>query len=168
MSEHIMKTIDELEQKLQDQLNEASETKKTINLLCRQINEAPRYEDVSTEAVRAKGSTLVRPDQFFNQSLSAAVREYLNMRKSAATVDEIYDALKRGGFEFAGKDDSIKKRGLSISLAKNSKLFAYIKASNSFGLWEFYGGRPKDKNEEEAENESDKDKKEKKGTTVES
>ena len=73
------------------------------------------------------------------------------MRASAATVDDIYEALERGGFEFVGKNEAIKKRGLQISLSKSRRIFAYLKASDTFGLWEFYGGRPKE--EKEAENE---------------
>jgi hypothetical protein len=151
MSEYIKKAIEDLESKLQEQLGEVAETKKAINVLCRQLGEAPRFEDVSEE----KASRMIRPDRFFNKPLSTAVREYLEVRGSAATVDEIYDALRKGGFEFVGKDESIKKRGLQISLTKNRKIFAYIKASDSFGLWEFYGGRPKEKQEGNADQERD-------------
>ena len=95
-----------------------------------------------------KGTTYIKPDQFFNKPLATAVREYLQMRRGAASVDEIYAALERGGFEFVGKNEAIKKRGLQISLSKSRRIFAYLKASDTFGLWEFYGGRPKEKEEE--------------------
>jgi len=149
MSEYLRKAVEDLEAKLQDQLNEVAETKNAINVLCRQLGDPPRFNDVSPEKIASLTST--RSDQFFNKPLTTAVREYLAMRGSAATVNEIYDALCRGGFEFVGKNESIKKRGLQISLAKNRRLFAYVKSSDSFGLWSFYGGRPKDKDDKEEE-----------------
>lgn len=164
MSQYLRKAIEEMESKLQEQLNDVAETKKAINLLCRQLGEAPRFEDVLVESV--KGSAYIRPDQCFNKPLATVVREYLQLRKNAATVDEIYEALEKGGFEFVGKNAAIKKRGLQISLSKSRKHFAYLKANDTFGLWDFYGGRPKEKDEEEAENESNKDEKEKKGEAV--
>jgi hypothetical protein len=139
MSDYLRKAIEDLERKLQAHLDEASETKKAINLLCKQLGEPPRFEDVSSGII--KGSS-VRADQFFKKPLATAVREYLEMKGSAATVDEIYDALQRGGFEFVGKSEGIKKRGLQISLAKSRRIFDYLKASDTFGLWKFYGGRP--------------------------
>ena len=147
MSEYLRKAIEDLEKKLQEELNEVAETKKAINVLSRQLGEPPRFSDVLPEKLASL--TSARADQFFNKPLTTAVREYLTMRGSAATVDEIYDGLSRGGFEFVGRTDSIKKRGLQISLTKNRRMFAYIKASDSFGLWEFYGGRPKEKEEKE-------------------
>lgn len=153
MSEYLRKAIDEMEKKLQEQMNEVAETKKAINLLCRRLGEAPRFEDVVAESV--KGSAYIRPDQFFNKPLATAVREYLQLRGNAATVDEIYEALERGGFEFVGKNEAIKQRGLQISLSKSRKLFAYLKASDTFGLWEFYGGRPKGRDETDKDIESE-------------
>ena len=148
MSEYIKMAIEDLERKLQHQLEEASETKKAINVLCKQLGEPVRFADVSTEIVRASS---VRPDQFFKKPLATAVREYLQMKGSAATVDEIYEALQKGGFNFVGKNAAIKKRGLQISLSKSRRIFAYVKASDTFGLWEFYGGRPADEKGEEDE-----------------
>ena len=141
MSDHLQKAIEELETKLQEQLNEAAETKKAINVLCRQLGQIAPYEDVSVQA--PKGRTSGRRDEYYRKPLATAVKDYLTKRGSAASLDEIYEALEQGGFEFVGKDESTKKRGLQISLAKNRALFAYLKATSTFGLWEFYGGRPK-------------------------
>lgn len=149
MSEYLKRAIEDLEQKLQSQLNEVAETKKAINVLCRQLGDPPRFEDVLPET--ARGTSFIKADQFFNKPLATAVREYLQIRGTAATIDEIYSALEKGGFEFVGKNEAIKKRGLQISLAKSRRVFAYLKASDTFGLWEFYGGRPKEKEEDEDE-----------------
>jgi hypothetical protein len=155
MSEYLKKAIEEMEKKLQEHMNEVAETKKAINLLCRQLGEPPRFEDVLAESV--KGSAYIKPDHFFNKPLATAVREYLQLRGNAATVDEIYEALEKGGFEFVGKSEGIKKRGLQISLSKSRKHFAYLKVSDTFGLWDFYGGRPKEKDETDKDIESEND-----------
>src|SRR5688572_17639623 len=112
MSEYLRRAIEDLEKKLQNQLNEIAETKKAINVLCRQIGEPEKFSDVSPEKLSSLGN--IRTDQFFHKPLMTAVREYLSLRGSSATVNEIYDALCRGGFEFVGKNDSIRKRGLQI------------------------------------------------------
>jgi len=62
------------------------------------------------------------------------------MKGSAAKLEEIHDSLKKGGYDFTGKD---QMKNLRISLTKNSTTFAYLKGSDTFGLWDFYGGRPK-------------------------
>jgi hypothetical protein len=154
MSDYLRKAIEELEGKLQQQLNEATETKKAINLLCRQLGSPERYGDVKTEA--ARGIMAIKADAFFRKPLATAVREYLQMKGGAASIDEIYEALEKGGFEFVGKDDFTKKRGLQISLAKNRNMFAYLKATNTFGLWDKYGGRrSKDRKDDNAASQND-------------
>jgi hypothetical protein len=140
MSEHLKKAIEELEGKLQQQMDEVAETKKAINVLCRQLSLPARYADVKADS--AKGILAIRRDHFFQKPLATAVRDFLKLKDSAASLDEIYAALKQGGFEFVGKDEAIEKRGLQISLAKNRNMFAYLKSTNTFGLWEKYGGRP--------------------------
>ncbi len=41
------------------------------------------------------------------------------------------------------------------SIAKNRKLFAYLKAANTFGLWDKYGGRPPSESKTEDETEEE-------------
>lgn len=52
---------------------------------------------------------------------------YLAMRRAsnsgAATVREIFNALKGGGFAFQAKEDANAQRGLRKSLTKNSATF---------------------------------------------
>lgn len=147
MSEHIQKAIEELAAQLLAQERKVTETKVAINTLCKVLGQPIRY--ASVEAEKTEPLSSLKPDQFFGKSLSGAVKAYLSIRGSSATVDEIYDALSRGGYDFSGKD---QKKNLRISMTKNSAMFAYVKKSDTFGLWEWYGGKPsKAKKEEESE-----------------
>jgi len=113
------------------------EIKKMINNLSTMLDKQPPFKNI--EASMALGNQSIRPDQFFGKGLSTAVKEYLKMRDQACTAQEIYDSLRAGGFEFP-KDwtDKYQMRNLTISLSKNSSDFVYVKSSNSYGLWEFY------------------------------
>jgi hypothetical protein len=85
-----------------------------------------------------------RPDQFFGRPLPDCVSEILDSRKDAglngpATIDEIFDALKGGGFRFGGSgSDENSKRAVKISLTKNNTHFAKI--GDAFGLRRWYPG----------------------------
>lgn len=134
MTESYKKAIDDLLLDLQKRSEEVADIKRTINQLCKLAGEPLRFDDVSVESVQGRA---IRPDQFFGKAQATAVKEYLKMKGSAATIDEIYDALLRGGYSFTGTE-KLWKRGLSIALSKNSKGFVYIKNNKSYGLPEFY------------------------------
>ena len=134
----IKKTIEELEGVLRTQEEQALATKKTLNFLYQQIGEKPRYE----EAIEERKTTIKR-DEYFNQPLATAVRMYLEKRGEAATVTEIVEALKNGGFDFGNV--KFADKNMRISLAKNTALFAYIKGNDSFGLRKQYGLKIKEK-----------------------
>jgi hypothetical protein len=54
-----------------------------------------------------------------------------------ATVKEIYDALKAGGYKFETKNDANAMRNLRISLTKNTSIFHKL-PGGEFGLNEWY------------------------------
>lgn len=64
------------------------------------------------------------------------------MRRTAnlgpATVGEIYDALLAGGYNFESKDTANGKRGLRVSLTKNSSIFHRLPDGKTFGLASWY------------------------------
>jgi hypothetical protein len=147
----IQLAISELEDKLKRAQKEVTDTKNAINVLLATLGQPPRYADVGE---KEQNGSAIRPDQFFRKSITKAAKEYLKMKGSAATVDEIIDALKRGGCDLGRHPN----RNIRISLSKNSYAFAPV-SEDTFGLWEFYGGRPKKKAgaepTEEAEPEAD-------------
>jgi hypothetical protein len=79
------------------------------------------------------------------------VRAFLEHRGKtlgAATVDEIFDALKRGGYEFDGNDVEAKS-GLRIALGKDAQVKRV--ASGAYGLVSWYGERFAKKEKSSAE-----------------
>ncbi len=139
MSDHMAKAIEELESKLQGQNEAAKKTKRAINTLCEAAGVATRYPDVDVhDDVRGA----FRNDQFYGQPLASSVRSILELRKKrnmgTASVNAIYDELVSHGFEFETKDEGNAKRGLRISLRKNSTIFHRIKATGEWGLLEWY------------------------------
>lgn len=133
-------SIDDLENKLAEQQQAVLETKKAINLLCSILGEELRYDEV-VEVSKSRITT--KRDEYFNKPLATAVRMYLEKRDEAATVSEIIEELKVGGFDIG--NEKFADRNIRISLAKNTALFAYIKANDSFGLRKAYGMKIKEK-----------------------
>lgn len=137
MSEHIIKSIAELEEKLAPIDAKARELKTAINSLAKCINREPPYPEAFGDgraASQSSQSFTIRSDQFHGQPLATAMREIFEMRRGAgngpATVNELYDALVEGAFGFETKNDENAKRGLRVSLGKNP---VFYKLPN--GLW---------------------------------
>ena len=147
MSDHILKTIEELERELVEQEAAARDTKRLINRLLGRIQMPPRYSDSDVEA-RSGLALSIRSDQFYGQPLASCVREIFEMRRALnqgpATVNEIYASLVEGGFAFETKIEENAKRGLRISLAKNTALFHKL-PNGKFGLLEWYPNAKKPK-----------------------
>jgi|SRR3569623_85193 len=156
MSDHILKTVEELERKLAEQLTAVATTKRLINQLCEIAGISPRYQNVDSEA-KSGPSLSIRSDQFYGQPLATCVRTILEMRKALdqgpATIAEIYDVLLQGGFAFDTKNDDNAKRGLRISIAKNTALFHKL-PNGRIGLLEWYPNAksPKTKKEQASVN----------------
>lgn len=134
MSEKLEAAISELQEHLDQQLQEAADTKKMINALRKRIGLEPLYADVAVEQVGA-----IRPDQFYGKPLAAAAGEYLERRKQACPADEIMRGLEQGGFDFDGTGwkDKDRLRMLALSLAKNNLKFHKL-PNNTFGLLSWY------------------------------
>jgi hypothetical protein len=122
---------------------ETWEMKRMVNKLCGYAGLPPRYPD-DPGSGGGGGLDTLKADQFYGKPLATAVREYLEMRgapnsggRGAATVKEIFQALKAGGFAFDTKNDDNSMRGLRISLAKNSVTFHKL-PGGQFGLLSWY------------------------------
>ena len=139
MSDHFLKTIDVLETKLRDQLSEVGRLKRMINDLCSLAGMPPRYSDALVESAPTVGA--MRSDQFYGRPLATVVREYLEMRKGSnlgpASVGEIHTALIEGGFKFETSNEENAKRGLRVSLSKNSTTFHKL-PNGDWGLLDWY------------------------------
>jgi hypothetical protein len=116
--------------------------KRSANVLAAAEGESIVYTDADDPIVSAGSSGTIRADLFTQYSTpSTAVRAYLEHRgktQGAATVDEIFEALKRGGYEFENNDVEAKS-GLRIALGKDSQVKRL--ANGSYGLVVWYGDR---------------------------
>lgn len=130
--------------------------KEAINTLCETEDAPLLYPDVQKE--KSAGAPMAfRSDQFFGRPLATAVREILEQRAmrnlGAVSLNELYDVMKAGGFDFENSDEKIARRNLSIALSKNPS-FMRVTANNHIGLTEWYPNAKKRKPksaEEEAE-----------------
>src|ERR1043166_814004 len=139
MAEHLKESITELQEQLRSQEQEVADTKRLINMLAKRAGMPQIYSDTDAESIQSLGA--ITPDRFYGRPLATVIREYLMMRKAgglgSASVNEIYDALVRGGYKFEAKDDENAKRGLRISLMKHKTMFHKL-PNGTFGLLEWY------------------------------
>jgi len=142
MSDHIRKTIADLQEKVRRQEDEVIQTKKMINGLCAHAGLPLAYADAEMQRQGATVSVM-RSDLFYGRPLAGCVREYLEMRRNsnqgAAPIEDIMGALRSGGYDLAtvSADEDGQKRGVAISLAKNSAMFHRL-PNGDWGLMAWY------------------------------
>jgi hypothetical protein len=154
MSADLKKAIESLTTELQTILQKEASLKRTINELSVLVGDPPPYSNIDSSIIT--GIIRVQPDQFFGKALTTAMKEYLRMRGRAATAEEIYTALKEGGFEFTG-DEKFWFRGVAVSLGKNRRDFVFVKSSSAYGLWEFYPEKAKEREKAQTEEPEEKE-----------
>jgi len=147
MSERLKAAIEEIEAQIVAKEAEIlAPLKITVNHLCQLIGEPARYQVNGTGASgQPKRNALNwRTDQFFGRPLAQCVTEYFEAREAAglerpANVDEIHEALAKGGYKFEGTsgNDENTKRGIKISMTKNTAQFTKI-GENLFSLKKWY------------------------------
>lgn len=143
------KTLDEAIEELVADITKMEvavrEKKKTVNTLCGVAQRDPLYP---TEEPTDVVPTRIRPDQFYGQALASAVRTILETRRQqnlgAATVNEIFDVLSAGGYQFQTKSDDVSRASLRNSLAKNTTTFHKL-PGGQFGLLSWYPNAKKPK-----------------------
>lgn len=159
MDEGLSQAVALLEAQLKKQERAALDTKRAVNAIYMAAGESPRYSD--SDLGESTGPSLaIRSDQFYGQPLAASIREVLEMRRALkqgpATVNELYEALLQGGFKFDTKNEDNSKRGLRISLTKNTVTFHKL-PNGKFGLLEWYPNAKSAKPKVNGEPEGDDD-----------
>lgn len=83
----------------------------------------------------------IKPDEFYNMTNTEATEKYLRKVGEAASLDDIYDALTKGGLSFVGNGRS----NLNLQLTRATRKFAKITSDSKihFGLLEWYPKRKK-------------------------
>jgi len=147
-NEHVLKTIEMVRGQIEKLDQEMIEKKRMVNDLCKLAGMSPIYADTSVTA--QNGTIGFRSDEFYGKPLASVVRSILEKRAAAgmgaASVSEIYDAMVKGGYKFTAKSEDNAKRGLYISLAKNTSTFHKLPNGN-YGLLSWYPAVKKDRGE---------------------
>lgn len=138
VNENILNTIEVLAGKVALKEEEANKLKKLVNELCAEIGEPLRYAHIAESGA---GISSIRSDQFYGQPITAAIRDYLKLRESAklgaASINEIYAAIKEGGFKWDTKNEMNAKIGVSNTLRKSSSIFHKL-PNGRYGLLAWY------------------------------
>lgn len=138
--QEIQQALETMHRTIQAALAKVSTLKKAANMMASGAGLPEPYDDVDIDA-RGGAAFRLRPDQFHSEKAPAsAARSYLGLRgkdRGATTIDDIYDALARGGYDFGGIKEPEAKQNLRIALAKDGKVH---KLPNGYiGLREWYG-----------------------------
>jgi hypothetical protein len=146
----ILSTIELLSKRVSGKEEEINKLKKLINELCGEAGIPLKFQDVSEN----ESGVSIRSDQFYGQTLNAALRTYLEQRKNlgAASVSEIYVAIRDGGYKFETKSEDIARISLANALRKTSSIFHKL-PNGKYGLLSWY---PSAKAKPEPENDKPK------------
>lgn len=138
MNDDIINTIEVLTNKVAAKEEEANKLKKLVNELCGEAGIAIRYADVSEPG---KTISAIRSDEFYGQTLTAAIRNYLERRKAAnlgaASVTAIHKAIKDGGYKFETNSEENAKISVGNALRKTSSIFHRL-PNGEYGLLAWY------------------------------
>jgi hypothetical protein len=141
-SEQLNAALELIRRNIEKAATRIQELKRSANVLAAAEGEAIVYADAEEQISTGATSTAIRADLFTQYSTpSTAARAYLEHRgktTGAATLDDIFDALKRGGYEFEGNDVDAKS-SLRIALGKDMQMKRL--ANGSYGLLAWYGDR---------------------------
>lgn len=151
MSDHLKQTIADLESRLSEKLAEVAKIRDTINRVAELAGESIPYPEVAEPESRSGGP--IRPDEFYGKALHTAMRAFIEKRGQLvgpATVNEIYEAMVKGGYQFDTANDANAKRVIRITLTKNSGVFHKL-PNGSYGLLVWYPGVKKPKKSEATE-----------------
>jgi len=138
MNDDIVNTIEVLVAKVRGKEDEANKLKHLVNELCSEACVAIRYPNV---AQNGGVSLAIRADHFYGQTLTAAIRNYLEHRKAsglgAATVVEIFRAIRDGGYKFESRSEQNKQISVGNALRKTSSIFHRL-PNGQYGLLAWY------------------------------
>ena len=148
MNDELSSAIDILTAKVRTKEEDLNRLKKTVNELCAEAGLDIRYPGISDGAA---AQSEILGDAYYGQTLTAAIRNYLERRKasglSTATVQEIHKAIKEGGYKFDTENELNQKISVGNAIRKTSSIFHRL-PNGQFGLLSWYpGAKAKPENE---------------------
>lgn len=141
MSEHIAKTLADVQEAISKLEREVAQKKELANQLAGMGGLPLPYPVIET--AEAPGSAVIARDAFVGQTLHSAMRLYLEKRRltmpnsAPATVNEMFRGIQDGGYTFETKNEDNAKRNIRIVLGKNTNTFHRV--GDAFGLLSWYG-----------------------------
>lgn len=137
MNDDIQNTIEVLAARIRGKEEEANKLKKLVNELCSEAGIDIRYRDIA----EGGGVSAIRSDHFYGQTLPAAIRNYLELRKAsglgASSVQEIYRAIKNGGYKFGTNSEDNAKTSVGNALRSTNSIFHRL-PNGEYGLLAWY------------------------------
>lgn len=135
--ESVERTIQLVQTRIHDLERQLVDQKKAVNTLCGLLGKPAMYEIDGA----ATSSIEIVPDEFYGKKLRTAIRVILEKRRAsgqgAATLDDLVDALVKGGYHFDRSNDENSKRGVYNTLSKNAGVFHKL-PNGRYGLLEWY------------------------------
>jgi hypothetical protein len=149
-ADHIRKTLEEFRQQFAVKIADAARVLAVVNALEDQLslprtalsggnagvtwNQSLNDDMRVMDAPPSMSSQNIRPDEYLGDAPLEAAKKYLRRFRRAATLDEIADAIARGGAATRGAD----WRGeLDASLLRSTREVVKVK-EGTYGLVEFY------------------------------
>ena len=149
-AEHIKKTLEDFKQQLAVKMAEAARVLAVVNALEEQLslprtalsgvgggvtwNQNLNEEMRTMDGPPSMSSQSIRPDEYLGDAPLEAAKKYLRRLRRAATLDEIADAISRGGAATRGAD---WKGDLDASLLRSTREVVKVR-EGTYGLVDFY------------------------------
>lgn len=111
-----------LEEQIAPIMAEIRRWRVAINMICEAADEPPRYQ-IEDGAKPAPAASARRPygrSEFYDKPLATVVRRILD-DCGALDIEELYEIMLSGGFNFTAATPEKAKNNLKISLGKNMK-----------------------------------------------
>lgn len=138
MSEHILKTLEQVKSDITGLELQLAEKKRMANYLSEMAGAGPVYADADEPSSISATS---HGDEFYGKTATAAAREVLEKRKrmglGPATLAEIYESLTDGGYQFDASSTTNAKNSLRVTLSKRSETFHKL-PNGKIGLTKWY------------------------------
>lgn len=136
MSDHVKKTLSDVAGQIESLEAELLEKKRFANYLSNMDGGGDVYSEIAGPKSTA-GKTPTRGDEFVGMKAQTAFRAVLDMGGEPLDINQIYELLIKGGYEFSAKNETNSKNSLRVTLSKRSNVFRKL-TNGKYGLQDWY------------------------------